>query len=41
MRIALSRTSGPTGRRRADAAGTAQFRNQNRNTRGSGSSYGK
>jgi hypothetical protein len=32
--IRLSRTSGPTGRRRADLAGTAQRRNA-----GGGSSY--
>ena len=35
MRIRLSRTGGPTGRRRADAAGTLQTRN----ARGGGSSY--
>lgn len=30
MRISLSRTSGPTGRRRADAAATNAFRSQSR-----------
>jgi hypothetical protein len=38
-RITLSRTSGPTGRRRADAAGTMQARAARNSRAGGGSSY--